>query len=303
MRVKLLAETDESLRELEMNRTILAVLAIGCSLGPCCLAQNKAEASGIAGLAHIALRVSDVDREVTFFGKMGFEEAFADTKDGHTTQAFVKINDRQYFEVLAVGGPTQPAGFLNAGYESADLNTLNARYAAAGLNPSAVQKGGAGNLIFLLNDPDGRETAFTQYLPGSRQMNDKGQHLGVRRISEQLLGIEMPVKDMKATQKFYELLGFDAENVGAELRLSIPANPELSIELHPAHAKDEPEFLLAITDAHMAADDLHAAGLKYERRDKVVFVRDPDGNSFVLVEPVEESKHHGGISWHRKSNE
>ena len=280
-----------------MSKTTLCVFALGYILAPFCQAQNRSEASGIAGLAHVAIRVSDVDREVAFFGKMGFEEAFANSKDGHVTEAYIKVNDRQFIEILPTGGPGKPAGFMDVGFESADLNALNARYIAAGLNAGAVRKGGAGNLIFMLPDADDRDVVFTQYLPGSLQMNDKGQHLGIGRVSEQLLGLDLPVKDVMGAQKFYEMLGFYAEGDGVGVHLSIPADPELWIELHEAGGKDPVHFLFTIADAHRVADELHMAGIKYDRHDKVVFVSDPDGNSFVLMEPVGDSKHRGGTPW------
>ena len=70
--------------------TVLATISMAI---PCSQAQNKSEAAGLSGLAHVAIRVSDVDREVAFFNKLGYELAFANTKDGKTEEAYIKIKN------------------------------------------------------------------------------------------------------------------------------------------------------------------------------------------------------------------
>ncbi|HLI04323.1 MAG TPA: VOC family protein [Terracidiphilus sp.] len=269
-----------------------AALALSAAMILC--AQAKAQggqsappqpASGeLTGLAHIALRVSDLDREVDFFGKLGFEEAFSNVDQGRILQVFIKVNDVQFIEVYPQTDSAQPLGFMHACFESGDLKALYARYSAAGLRPTPVRMAGAGNLLSTMKDPQGRVVEFTQYMPDSRHMRDKGEHLGERRISDELLGFELPVDDVAREQKFYEALGFDAEPEGANVRLSIPANPDLRIELHPAKVNGQPQFLFPVDDARRAAGELHGAGLKVVREKKLVFVRDPDGNAFVLLE-------------------
>ncbi len=241
----------------------------------------------LTGLAHIALRVSDLDAEVNFFGKMGFEEAFTNVQNGHALQVFIKVNDMQFIEVYPRTEADQPLGMLHACFESADLNKLYAHYVAAGLRPTPVHTAAAGNLMFSLFGPDSRTIEFTQYMPGSRQMEDKGQHLGDRRVSDELLGFELPVTDVQAAGSFYSKLGFDAEPDGANVRLTIPANPEVRIELHSAKTGDQPQFLFPVDDAKRAADELHHAGLKVVRDKKLVFLRDPDGNAIVLLQTGE----------------
>ena len=239
------------------------------------------------GLAHIALRVSDVDREVDFLSKLGFEEAFANADNGRTTQAFVKVNDRQFIEVYpatASGETAGSLGLMHVCYEVADLKALNDRYAVDGLKPTSWRKAGAGNLLFNLQDPDGRVTEFTQYMPGSRQMNDVGQHLGAHRVSDELIGFEMPVVDMKTARKFYEAMGFSARQEGANLRLELASNPDIQIVLTDAGKGTLPQLFFAVDDARRAEDELEKAGLHGTREKKRVTVRDPGGNIFVLIE-------------------
>src|ERR1700761_8647837 len=100
-------------------------------------AQTPADTSvpagpAITGIAHVAFRVSDIDKEVNFLGKLGFEEAFTNTSGAKTMEIFVKINDRQFIEIYPQTDPKQPLGWMHVCYESGDLNGLDAAYAAHG---------------------------------------------------------------------------------------------------------------------------------------------------------------------------
>jgi catechol 2,3-dioxygenase-like lactoylglutathione lyase family enzyme len=269
--------------KMRWKAAILLVTAL-CAGGPCARAQAPAQTPTITGLAHVAFRVSDLDKEINFLGKLGFEEAFANTSGARTLQVFVKVNDRQFIEVYPQSTPPQPLGWMHACYESDDLNGLNALFASRGLKPTPVRKAGSGNLIFSFSDPDGRVTEFTQYMPGSRHTLDKGQHLGEDRISDALMGFELPVKNLDAARQFYTKLGFEAENAEDSIHLAAPDAPDLHIVLNSTGPSGQPEMLLGVPDARKAAEQLRRRGLKVDRQDKLVFVRDPDGNLFVLLE-------------------
>ncbi len=247
-------------------------------------AQAQAAPPSITGLAHVAFRVSDLDREINFLGKLGFEEAFASANGTRTMEVFVKVNDRQFLELFPQSDPPQPLGWMHACYETVDAGGLAALYAQRGLKPPPVRKAGSGNLIFAFSDPSGRTTEFTQYMPGSRHMMDRGEHLGEDRISDTLLGFELPVSDLAAERAFYTKLGFDAEDAEGSVHLTAPDAPGLRIVLNSSGPRGEPELLFPVPDARRAAEQLRRAGLKADRQDKLVFVRDPDGNVFVLLE-------------------
>lgn len=257
-------------------------------------AQGAPAAAAPNGVAHIALRVSDLDAETNFFGKLGFEKAFADAgKNGLPMEVVVKVNDDTFIQ-LYPGDGKQPLGFMHVAYETQDVKGLNARYAQAALKPGPVQQDGAGDLWFNLLDPDGRPTEFSQYLANSRQASDTGQHLGQDRVSDELMGFELPVKDIDSAQKFYRALGFDAQAEGSTVRLSLPGNPDLRIVLHPARAGSQAQFLFPVDDARKIADELRKAGVQAQlsTSNKIVFVRDNDGNAFVLLETGDHSPRH-----------
>ena len=248
------------------------------------VAQPPAPGSGITGIANIALRASDVDKEVAFLGKLGFEKAFTLTLGQDALEVFVKINDRQFIEVYSRTDPKQPLGWMHVCYEAGDANVLQKFYASTGLSPSPVRKASAGNLIFTVNDPSGNVTAFTQYMPDSKHTLDRGQHLGSDRVSDALIGFVMPVRELAVMKNFYTSLGFEAEDAGSTVRLTTPGAPDLRIEIRQAVNGSQPQLLFPVPDARKAAEQLKRQGVNVALQGKIAFVRDDDGNSFVLLE-------------------
>jgi catechol 2,3-dioxygenase-like lactoylglutathione lyase family enzyme len=273
-----------------MKNRWIAIAVLSCALLGHAMAQPPAPDAGITGIAHIAFRVSDLDREIAFLGKLGYEESFAITNAGKTTEVFVKINDRQFIELYPKTDSSQPLGWMHVCFEAGDLNALIKYYDSTGLKAAPVRKAAAGNLISSTNDPEGRVTEFTQYMPGSRHTLDRGQHLGTNRASTELMGIDLPVKEGAAEKEFYIDLGFEAQAVNGNVRLTAPGAPDLRIELRPAHPDAQPQFLFPVPDARKAADILKNAGVKFDRDGKLIFVRDPDGNAFVFLETGPERR-------------
>jgi len=248
------------------------------------VAQPPAPGSGVTGIANIALRVSDVDKEVAFLGKLGFEKAFTTTQGPNALEVFVKVNDRQFIQVYSRTDPKQPLGWMRVCYEAGDANALEKFYASAGLSPSPVRKADTGNLIFTVKDPSGNLTAFTQYTSDSKYALDRGQHLGADRISNAIMGFVLPVRELGVMMDFYTRLGFETEQSGSTVHLTTPGAPDMRVELSRATPASQPQILFPVPDVRKAADDLKRQGVNTNRQDKIVFVRDEDGNSFVLLE-------------------
>jgi len=267
-----------------MKNPWIVLPALACALSTIAVAQPPTPGAGIIGIAHIAFRVSDLDREIAFLGKLGYEESFAITNAGKTMEVFVKINDRQFIELYPKTDAAQPLGWMHVCFEAGDLAALIKYYDSIGLKAAPVRKAGAGNLISSMNDPEGRVTEFTEYMPGSKHTLDRGQHLGANRVSTELMGFNVPVRDGAAQKEFYRDLGFEAEEANGNVRLTAPGAPDVRIELRPAHPGSEPQFLFPVPDARKAAETLKRAGAKSDRDGKLVFVRDPDGNDFVFLE-------------------
>ncbi len=250
-------------------------------------ASAFAQTGNITGIAHIAYRVSDLDKEVAFLQKLGYQESFGFTNAaGKTTEVFVKVNDRQFIEVYPQTAPSELLGWMHVCYESDDINTLVATLTAHGLKPAEVRKAGAGNLISSMKDPEDRVTEFTQYMSGSRHTLDKGLHLGEHRISDEILGFELPVPDVEAARKFYVSgMGFEARDGKSGLRFTLPNVPGLRVQLSAAAAGVVPETIFRVSDTAKATQQLQALGLTTKQEGNRIIVNDPDGNAFAFIAP------------------
>ena len=268
----------------------MGISALICAVSATSLAQPPPPGLGITGIANIAFRVSDLDREVAFLGKFGYQVAFATTSGGKSTEVFIKINDRQFIELYPQTDPAQPLGFMHVCFEAGDLNALERFYDSEGLKPSPVRRAAAGNIISSMKDPEGRVIEFLQYMPGSRHTLDIGQHLGAGRISTELMGIDLPVREGAAMKEFYTDLGFEAEDTNGNVRLTTPGAPDLHMELRAASPGSQPEFLFPVPDAKRAYQALEYAGVNAQRDGGLIFTKDPDGNIFVFLETGGEQK-------------
>ena len=247
-------------------------------------AQSTASIPPVTGIAHVAYRVADLDREEAFLVKLGFQRSFALTgKDGKLTETFVKLNDRTFLEVYPQTDPKQPLGWLHVCYESEDL----ANYAAAisgraGIKPLSVHKAGAGNLITAFPDPDGRNTEFTQYMPGSKHMADAGQHILPNRISSVVDGVEFAVPDMATSRKFYEAMGMTVTEANGGLRVRITTAASPWIQLSPVGST--PRLFFRVPSLKKAEAQLKAAKIDVKKDKRSLTVTDPEGNLLVFVE-------------------
>lgn len=271
---------------MKMRWFLIMALAALCACPFRSIAQ-AAQTSQITGIAHIAYRASDLDKEVAFLQKLGYEESFGFTNAaGKTTEVFVKVNDRQFIEIYPQANPSEPLGWMHVCYESGDINALYTALTAHGLKPTEVRKAGAGNLLTTLKDPEDRVTEFTQYMPGSRHTLDKGLHLGEHRISEEMLGFSLPVPDLEAAKKFYVAgMGFEARDGRRGLRMSISSVPDMRIDIRKGAAGASPETIFRVSDTAAAMQKLQALGLTVRQDRNRVLVNDPDGNVFAFVAP------------------
>ena len=251
------------------------------SLFPLLPLQAVAQSPPIAGLAHIAIAVTDLQQSRMFYNKLGFEEAFHFGEGDAITQSFLKINDRQFIE-LYPATPKQPVGFLHLCFDGEDLNTLYAFYVARGLTPKPVRKAHAGNLLFTMEGPEHQNIEYTQYLPGSLHFDDRGKHLGDHRLSTTMFAVALAVHDREAARNFYvDKLGFPA----------VPAHDWL-VKL-PGHSQQEILFETGALIAHgrvfFHVDDLKAtratlkrSGIKFASSTQAITVTDPDANLLVF---------------------
>jgi len=258
-------------------RLSVAVLVLGTA--SCLLAQS----ADLDGIAHVALRVADLEKSRQFYETLGFEKAFEFAEAGKVTELF--INDRQFIELYPRTQDSQPPGLMHVCYEVHDIESLRTAYIKLGLNPPDAKKFRAGNLLFVLHDPEGQIVEYTQYLPGSMHEEDKGKHLGEHRLSTRLQAAVSPAKNVDVEQTFYiDKLGF--EPIAADrnrLRLPGDSRDELGLAPQPAPA----QIVFSVDRETSTAESLKQRGLTPKAEGGNVSVDDPDGN-VVLFRAVHQ---------------
>jgi catechol 2,3-dioxygenase-like lactoylglutathione lyase family enzyme len=258
-------------------------------------AYAQTQAPVLAGIAHAAIRVTDLARSRDFYEKLGFEEAFSMSKGGTPTEAFLKVNDLQFIELYPQRQPSQQIGFMHICFEAADLDALNREYAARGLSPAPVKRAGAGNLLFTMAGPEQQNIEYTHYMPDSMHTKDRGKHLGANRISEKIVGLSLEMEDTGAAQTFYEQkLGFTPLHHGLGLgsgsglepgviALKLPGPSGQEVEITQRAAGSAFRLFFAVSDLRRTAAQLRALQLPVEKHKSALSIVDPDGNRIVFV--------------------
>jgi len=235
-----------------------------------CAAIGSAQPSHQLGIAHVAFRVADLESARSFYQRLGFEQFFEMKQGERTTEAFLKINDRQFIELYPRSDPSQSLGLMHVCYESNDLEALHAGYVQRGLTVSDVRKAGAGNLLMTMKDPEGQTIEFTQYMPGSLHYEDRGKHLNVKCVSQMLIGATTTAHDVVAVRAFYiDKLGF-REVAGSALRMPGDSRQELDTGTSGIQ--------FGASDLKQTAGVLSGLGLQVRSSPTTVTVSDPDGN-------------------------
>jgi len=133
---------------------------------------------GIAGIGHVAIKVTDLDRSLDFYvNKLGFAEMMRLNKDdGSVWLVYLRITDDQYLEVFP-GAETERAPGWNANglnhvcLAVADIDQVLAEIAAAGLTLLLPLKTAVdGNRQAWLEDPDGNRLELMEMAPDSLQL-------------------------------------------------------------------------------------------------------------------------------------
>ncbi len=230
----------------------------------------------LAGIAHVAFRVADLEKSRQFYESLGFEKAFEFTDAGEVTEQFIKINDRQFIELYPRTQDSQSLGLMHVCFEATDIESLRAAYTKMALAPPEAKKFRAGNLLFVLHDSEGQLVEYTEYLPGSLHTEDKGKHLGERRLSVHLQAASTPVKGLALERSFYQKLGLvDVGSSGKILRLPGNSGDELDLQLNTAPT--QAHIVFSVVELKHTADLLQHRGLTPHLEQNQVTVSDPDG--------------------------
>lgn len=251
-------------------------------------AQVPQQTPPFNGIAHIAIRVHDLDASRDFYKKLGFDEAFALSKNGAVYQSFIKLDDRQFIELYPTTAKDSEIGFLHLCFESDNLQAVYDDYIARGVTPNfKIRKAGAGNLLFTMKGPmqatSLQNIEYTQYMPGSRHYSDRGQHLGADRVGTKLVAVMLAMQDPAAARAFYlDKLKFTPDTRWHNF-LDLPGDSGEMVKIVPVtKLGPKSSILLTSPDIRHSGELLKAAGIPFNDGNSLT-VTDPDGNLIDII--------------------
>ncbi len=276
---------NNSFKWLDTSLPCLLMAAV-VAFGGSCAAQKPEQTPNLAGIAHAAIRVADLDASRAFYEKLGFEEAFSMSQNGKPTQSFIKVNDRQFIELYPRKQPADQVGFMHICFESTAIEALNSTYSARGLSPISVRRAAAGNLLFTMQGPEKQNIEYTQYMPGSKHSNDRGLHLGDHRIAEQIVAMGIEMQDTAAAVKYYEEKldfkpGHALQPGGSWLEL--PDLPSQQVEIVQHTPETAFKFYFFVPNLKRTATQLKSLEIPAQKKNKALWIQDPDGNRIIFV--------------------
>ncbi len=179
-------------------------------------AVSAAPAAGsrplIVGVAHIALRTSNLASARQFYGHvLGFQEvsSLLNPLTRKMDGVCFKVNDHQYIEVYpGLKDPTEDR-LLHIAFETTNARQLAEYLAGHDVKVSPLQPDAEGNLSFTLHDADEHPVEFAEYVPTSLSGRGMGKFLGPERISQRIIHVGVTVGDQAAANRLYQdVLGY-----------------------------------------------------------------------------------------------
>jgi catechol 2,3-dioxygenase-like lactoylglutathione lyase family enzyme len=192
-----------------MHRLFLTLWMIGVVGLP--LTGQAPARPPIPGVAHIGLRTDDLAAARNFYGHaLGFEEPFTLDKPSGVLLTYFKVNDHQYIEVFPELKSADQDRLSHIAFETTNAQQLRDYLAGRGVKvPDALRTGRDGNVNFMIQDPDGHNVEFVQYMPGSLHTKNFGKFLGSSRVSDHIIHVGVTVQDRAAADHLYrDILGF-----------------------------------------------------------------------------------------------
>ena len=130
----------------------------------------------ITGIGHSAYRVKDIDASLSFYAKLGINEAFRMQRpDGSLGIVYLLMGGGQFVELFPNGTEQVSVGQQTIGYahlclEVDDMGKTVADIEAKGVVlDRPIRLGGNGNYQAWVVDPDGNRIELMQISPESRQ--------------------------------------------------------------------------------------------------------------------------------------
>ncbi|MFG6487681.1 VOC family protein [Roseateles sp. BYS78W] len=124
-------------------------------------------------IAHVCLHVTDLQRSLAYYGRLGFTEVFHFTRKGRDFGRYLQVADQCFLELFEEPGrgPVVNNGIVHFCLETDNLQALMAFLDAQGVSYTAPKLGGDFTWQIWLEDPDGNKFEVHAYTDRSMQQH------------------------------------------------------------------------------------------------------------------------------------
>lgn len=125
----------------------------------------------VKGIAHVCLNVSNLERAVAWYKRLGLKEVFRFTRKGKPAGIYLELAPESYIEIFedtSLGKPVN-TGIVHFCLETDSLENLMKEYDAAGIEYTPPKLGCDNTWQIWLTDPDGNSFEVHQYTEKSAQ--------------------------------------------------------------------------------------------------------------------------------------
>jgi catechol 2,3-dioxygenase-like lactoylglutathione lyase family enzyme len=158
----------------------------------------------IWGIAKMTFLVSDFQLARDYYGKfLGFDEAFSYDSPLGKVVSF-KVNDRQFLEFVVDKEAKSKKRSLSVSFETEDVEQMRLYLKSQGLAvPDKTQTDGAGNEVFVVDDPSGNHIEFIVLNAEGLHRKSKGKFLSDKRISKRIHHAGLYAEKITENDPFY----------------------------------------------------------------------------------------------------
>ncbi len=189
----------------------LALISSVCALCGQTSTPTSVERPPIVGVAHIGLKVADLNAADNFYGHvLGFDHFSLDKPTGGLMLNYYKVNDHQYIEIYPTLKSESEDRMTHFAFETSNIQQLRDYLAAHDVKvPASLKAGLDKNVSMMIKDPEGHDVEFVQYMPGSLHSDNFGKLLPETRVSQRMIHVGVTIHDREAADRFYkDVLGF-----------------------------------------------------------------------------------------------
>ena len=170
-----------------MKKKIFTLITFLAIIQPLLSQAKSPVRPAIWGIAKMTFLVSDYQVARDYYGKfLGFDESFSYASDLGKIISF-KVNDRQFLEFVQDREAIDKKRLVSVSFETENVEQIRQYLKLLGQNvPDKTKIDGAGNEVFLVDDPSGNHIEFIGFKSTGLHKKSKGKYLSDRRISKRI---------------------------------------------------------------------------------------------------------------------